>query len=199
MSNNVSLPKKDGAAAAPVPKDANVRFILVKDLAKDATTGEITGYPARDKNGKGVKITGNFQFAADKKATGVYCTPSTISRNDTSEGEDDAVSFIHNFVGHHPGDSLAFNEWVQENINEDFIIVTNECSDSTGTRVHGTPCNPMKMTFEGQDNNEAKKGILTFAQKMRSKLKSAHYYGALPALYPDATYTEEEGSGASGA
>lgn len=190
--NKVSLPKKDGAAAAPVPKFSNVLFIRVRDLAKDAS-GKITGFPTKDANG--VKMTGAFTMTATEKAVGVYCTPSTISRNDTSEGDDDAVAFIQNFEGHHPGDSLPFNEWVQNNINEDFIIITSECSESDGTRVHGTPCNPMKLTFEGQDNNEAKKGMLKFSQKMRSKFKSAHYTGVLPAIAADADY---DGSGASG-
>lgn len=193
--NKVSLPKKDGAAAAPVPKDSNVIFIRVKDLARDAS-GNYTGFPARDANG--VKMISPFVMTGTEKAVGVYCTPSTISRNDTSEGDDDAVAFTHNFVGHHPGDSLQFNEWVQNNINEDFIIVTRECSEFSGTRVHGTPCNPMKMTFEGQDNNEAKKGMLTFAQKQRSKFKSGHYYGAMPAIAANADYSDPQSSEGSG-
>jgi len=194
--NKVSLPKKDGSAAAPVPKHPNLIVILAKDLKKDAN-GNITGYPARDANG--VRMIGNFELAdVATKAVGIYLTPSTITRNDNSEGEDDAVAFIQNLAGHHPGDSLAFNEFVQNHINEDLILISRECSDSSGTRVLGTPCNPMKLTFEGQDNNEAKKGILTFAQKMRSKFKTAHYYGTIPALAADADYSQggSEDSGA---
>nr|WP_294897811.1 hypothetical protein [uncultured Pedobacter sp.] len=172
-----SLPKKSGAAS-PVPKDSNVIFINVKDIKK--TAGVITGFPERDAGG--ILIIGNIELEVDAKAIGIYCTPSTIKRMDTSEGAEDAMGFNQAVEVEHPGDELEFNEFVQANINEDFIIITRECSDATGTRLHGTPCNPMKLTFESQDDNEAKKGMLKYKSSMRSKFKMAHYNGAIPAL-----------------
>lgn len=191
MYTKVSLPKKSGAAS-PVPKDSNVIFINVKDLKK--TAGKITGYPARDAGG--VKLSGNIELEAEAKAIGIYCTPSTIKRMDTSEGSEDAMGFSQAVEVEHPGDELEFNEFVQANINEDFIIITAECSDATGTRVHGTPCNPMKLTFESQDDNEAKKGMLKYKSSMRSKFKMAHYAGTLPALADPKA--EEVGSSGAG-
>lgn len=194
MYNKVSLPKASGSAAAPVPKDPNVILVDLKDVKQDPITGEWTGYPARD--GGGVKITGNILLNAAAKAVALYMTPTTISRNDTSEGDPDAVAFTQNFTGEHPGDELEFAEFIQNNINTDWLIISTECSESKGTRLQGTPCNPMKLTFEGQDDKDAKKGKLTFKQDQRSKFKSAHYYGALPARYDIAAPVESSESGA---
>ncbi|MBC7382815.1 MAG: hypothetical protein H7296_07435 [Bacteroidia bacterium] len=174
----VSIPKKP-SGGSPVPKGANIILIDVADLAKDAS-GQVTGFPARDD--KGVKMTGPFTLAALAKALFIQATPSTIKRMDTSEGGDDAMGFIQNVEFEKPGDELEFNEFVANNINTEWIIVTTECSDSTGTRVHGTPCNPMKLKFESKDDNEAKKATLKFTTPQRSKFKMGHYTGALPAV-----------------
>lgn len=185
----VSIPKSTGGPGAPVAKAPNVRFVLVKDLAKDSE-GNITGFPTR----VGVRGTSVLTLTDGESAVGVYMTPSTINRFDSSEGDPDKQGWTQNFVGEHPGDEEAFNEFLQENLNEDFIIISEECSDSTGTRIHGTPCNPMKLVAEGQDNNEGKMTTLTFASVQRSKQKMMHYALALPALAAD----YNAGSGSSG-
>lgn len=176
----VSIPKKAGAAGAPVPKDPNVIFVLVKDILNE--TGNYEGFPSRD----GVKNTSasSLQLKAGATAIGVYISPLTINRWDTTEGDPDKVGHISNFTGEHPGDEADFAEFLQENVNEGFLIISRECSDQTGTRIQGTPCNPMQMTYEGQDNNEGKISTLTFAQVMRTRFKMMHYSGDLPDLAP---------------
>jgi len=190
----VSLPKKTGGSpGAPVAKNPNIIFIDVNDLTKDALTGEITGWPERDAGG--VLLNGPIALKAEAKAIGMYFTPSTIKRNDNSEGDPDAEGFFHNLSGEHPGSSLQKDELVQRGISTDYIIITRDFEDPNGTRVHGTPANPMKMVVEEQDDNEANKSTFTFKSIQRTKFKSAHYKGALPALAADADYDASSGGG----
>lgn len=191
--NKVSIPKKSGGPGAPVPKEPNVIFILVKDLAEDAN-GNITGFPERDS--QGVKSTSDIALKAGEKAQAVYITPSTINRFDSSEGDPDKMGWNSNFSGEHPGDELPFAEWLQNNLNEDFLILSKECGESSGSRLQGTPCNPMKVSVEGQDNNEGKFSTLTFASIQRSKYKMMHYTGSDPDIADD--YAEGSGSAGGG-
>lgn len=185
----VSIPKKTGAGA-PTGKDPNVLFIKISQIAK--TGGAYSGFPTRD----GVKSASALTLNEGEKAVGVYVTPTTINRFDSSEGDVDKKGWIQNFVGEHPGDETPFADWLEENLNEDFVIITKECGDNEGTRLHGTPCNPMQMSVEAQDNNEGKMSTLTFASQQRSKYKSMHYVNDLPEIAAD--YVEGSGSGSGG-
>ena len=190
---NVSLPKKSGGSpGAPVAKNPNIIIIKVKDLL--VAGGVMTGWPARD--AKGVRLAAAIQLAVGKKAMGIYATPSTIKRNDNSEGDPDAEGFFHNVSFEHPGSSIDKDEVVQQNISEDVILITRDFEDVNGTRVHGTPANPTKMVIEEQDDNEANKTMFTFKSIQRTKYKSAHYNFAMPVLEADANYeTASSGGG----
>lgn len=183
----VSIPKAKGNPGAPEPKSPNIIFINTRD---------IDTFPSRDE--KGVLITEDLTLKASEKAISLYATPSTINRWDTSEGDPDAKGWIQNLTFDHPGDELEFNEFLQNAIGEDFIIITKECADDKGTRLHGTPCNPMQFNAEGQDNNEGKKTTLTWASVQRSRFKSAHYRGALPEIADPAAESSGSGSDGSG-
>jgi len=185
----VSVGKKRGM---PRAKNPNVIFIKVSDLMTDAG-GDYTGFPLRAANNVG--SSGNLALTVGAKALAIYMTPSTISRNDNSDGEGSGVGIISNFVGEHPGDDEAINQFLQEYLDEDVLILTKECSTGTGTRLQGTPCNPMKLTFEGQDNNEGVKKTITFTQAARHEYVMMHYSGTMPELLP---YTADPGSDDSG-
>jgi hypothetical protein len=103
--------------------------------------------------------------------------------------------WLSNFVGNRPGDDEFFANWLQENLNEGFLILSKECGDAKGTRLQGTPCNPLYMTVEGQDNEEGIMSALTFVSGQRSFNKMIHYRGTDPAVYDDAVLTEDTGSG----
>ena len=185
--SNVSIPKVN-AAGSPTGKEPNVLFIKVNQIAK--VDGEYTGFPTRD----GVKSASALTLKEGEEAVGVYITPTTINRFDSSEGDVDKKGWLHNFTGEHPGDETPFADFLQDNLNEDFVIITRECGDSTGTRLHGTPCTPMQFNAEGQDNNEGKLSTLTFVTTQRLKFKSMHYVHALPTIAAD----YEAGSSGSG-
>lgn len=184
----VSIPKQLGGPGAPVPKDPNVIFIRLRDILK--TGAEWTGFPSRN----GVISLSDIELKEGETAVGVYMTPLSINRHDDSEGDPDMAGFNSIFEGTHPGDEAEFAEWVQENINEDLLILTLECSESTGARLQGTPCNPMKLSVVGQDNNEGKNTAITANSVMRAKWKMMHYRGAIPPLAPET----DEGSAGGG-
>jgi hypothetical protein len=181
----VSIPKFKTGAGAAAPKDPNVIFVRASDVLT---------MPSRD----GVLSTSNIALKAGKKAVGVYLTPRSISRADSTDGEaaDEMAGWIATVTGQRPGDDRHFAAWLQENVNEGMIIITKECGDAAGTRLHGTPCNPLYMAVEGQDNNEGIMSTLTYTQGQRSKYKTLHYAGTIPELAVDAVLVE--GSSASG-
>lgn len=175
----ISVPKSGAGAGSPVPKSPNVLIIPVDDI-KTFKTPEI---------GDVSMAAADLVLNADAKALAIYMTPSTIKRKDTSDGEDDAVGFTSEFEGEHPGDSAAINNFIEANVNNGVVILSTECSTDTGTRVQGTPCNPMRMTTESQDDKDAKKITLKFKQSMKSPFKMRHYTGELPAVAPETPVT----------
>lgn len=170
-----SVPKSGNNPGAPRPKDPTIILVHVNDIET---------FPARDS--KGVKITDNIALKAGAKAIGIYATPSSISRARTTEGADEDSRGIRDTVTFsHPGNTLELDEFVQNNLGEPFVIITRECGDNLGTRLHGDPCNPMKFEVEGQDDNEGVRSTITFTQPLPSRFVSAHYRGQLPALADD--------------
>lgn len=167
----VSIAKGAGSPGAPTAKDPNIIAIRTRD---------ILSMPARS----GVKITENITLKPGAQAIGIYLTPSTISRNDNSEGDPDKEGWIQNVAGAHPGDSIEINEFEQANIGEDFVLITRECSETASVKVHGSLCAPMKLVVEGQDNNEGVAHTLTWKSALRTSEKSAFYTGTIPELAP---------------
>lgn len=184
----VSIPKIRLGAGAPKPKEANVIFILAED---------VENMPSKD----GVVSTSDIVLKDGAKAMAVYLNPKSINRFDSSDGEtsEEMGGWISNFTGARPGDDEFFAAWLQEHLNEGFLIITKECGDAKGTRLQGTPCNPLFMSVEAQDNQEGISSTLTFASGMRSFNKMIHYRGADPALY-DAPVIDagSVGSGSAG-
>ncbi|GHB44469.1 hypothetical protein [Mongoliitalea lutea] len=181
---NVSIPKVKTGAGAPKPKEPNVLMILAADVET---------MPARD----GVVSTGDITLKAGKKAVAIYVTPKSINRFDSSDGETsrEMGGFLSNFVCERPGDDEFFAGWLQEYLNEGFLILSKECGDQKGTRLQGTPCNPLYMTVEGQDNEEGIMSTLTFVSSQRSAHKMTHYRGTLPPVYEGPVIGGASGSG----
>lgn len=182
----VSLPKGKHNPGAPTAKDSNIIFVFLKDIDTDT-------FPKRDS--KNVLISGDLTLKVGAKAVGLYVTPSSINRWDTSEGEHDEAGFMQNFIATRPGDDLEFAELATELLGEPVIIISKACSENNGVRLQGSPCNPMMLQFESQDNNEANKSTLTFASAQRSRFKTAHYRGEIPELADPVNY---DGSASGG-
>ncbi|WP_439473820.1 hypothetical protein [Algoriphagus formosus] len=179
----VSLPKIKTGAGAPVPKEPNVIVMRAADVAS---------MPTRI----GVEAQGNITLKEGKTALAIYLTPRSIARMDSTDGDpqDEMAGWIATVSGNRPGDDKHTAAWLQEDLNEGHILITKECGDAEGTRLHGTPCNPLYFAVEGQDNNEGKMSTLTWTQGQRTRNKTMHYTGEIPTL-ADAPSEGSSGSG----
>ena len=171
IRTNVAKPANSAGAGSP--KKPNVTIIAVADIAT---------YPARDD--KGVLIAGNFVLNTGAQAISVYMTPTKIKAGYEPEGDgEDGQTFKHKFEGPHPGDSLAINEYVQNNSGEPCIIIVENCTDGS-KRVYGTKCAPMYLKPSGTDENDNRNHMLVFEQYAKRNLLPAHYTGAIPTVAP---------------
>ena len=170
----VSAPKVGSNPGRPVGKKDMVIFFNWDDV-------DIDLMPARDANG--VKITGDLVFKAGKTAIEIYVTPSTVNFSNTGEGEVDGKGWKQKFECERPGDDLVFDEFLENNINSNLGIIVRFCDGRT-PRLLGTPCVPLQLMAEGQNNNEANKTKLTLESTLPGPL-IAHYFGADPPLDTD--------------
>lgn len=180
----VSLPKIKTGAGAPVPKEPNVIVIRAAD---------VESMPTRD----GVVAVGDITLKTGKTALAIYLTPRSIARMDSTDGDpqDEMAGWIATVSGNRPGDDKHTAAWLQEDLNEGHILITKECGDAEGTRLHGTPCNPLYFSAEGQDNNEGKMTTLTWTQGQRTRNKSLHYSGVIPTLAAEPSEGSTVGGG----
>lgn len=148
---------------------------------------DVDSNPSRDASG--VKIAGNLTLLAGKTAIEIYVTPKTLKAYDTSEGDPDKKGFIHHLEFEHPGDELAYAEFVENMINENVGAIIQKC-DGTSKRLLGTKCCPLQLTHEGKNDSEAVTNMVKFESLLRGP-KIAHYEGVVPTLDSDGS-----GSGA---
>lgn len=167
----VSLTQRKGA---PRPKSSLIVLVPYDD---------IDTWPSRGADD--IEATGELTLKTGAKAIGMYATSSTIARADTQEGDPDAEGFLQTITFDHPGNSKEFEHFVQKWIGKPFIVISDECGDGGGKRLHGWKCNPVHFTTEEQDNNEAVKTTLNWTTRLRSGFKAAYYSGEMPELAPN--------------
>ncbi len=139
---------------------------------------EVLSMPPRD--GNGIKLEGGINFRPGKYAVKIYATSSSISLPRTSEGEEDQVGFNSLPEFSHPGSSLEIEEFIANMTNRPLgvAVQTGDCDGGESYyKVYGTPCNPLSLLVEGQDNNEALKDMMKFQQFRKSIVLPARYYG----------------------
>lgn len=144
---------------------------------------DVATVPERDANG--VSIAGDLIMNPGAPAIEMYVTPETLSVYDTSEGDPDKKGFLQHLEFEHPGNELAYSEFAENAINENFGAIVRSC-DGEKTLLLGTPCCPLQFQHEGQNNNEAVTNMVNFASLRRGP-KIAHYGGAIPELDSDAS------------
>lgn len=170
MFARIDINKPQGGGA-PQAKSQNVAII---DL------DEVQYWPSRDDGG--VKMVGDIVMKPGKYATILQATASSISLPITSEGEEDSVSFTSLPEFYHPGSSLEFDEFVSNMTNKNLAIGfrVGACDgDEPYYRFYGTPCTPLSLLVEGQNNNEATRNMVRFQQFQRSRTLPGRYYGNL--------------------
>lgn len=187
MRPKVSIPKGYGNPGTPEPKDPNLVFVNCRD---------IENFPKR-KVGNTV-ISDPIKLSTGAKAVGIYVTPSTIKIKDGSEGDPDAVGFVHEIEAEHPGREDEFENFMELAINEDWVILAYDQDPDMGARILGYPANPMKMESESQDDSDAVKTPIKMKTAMRCKYKIGRYTGPKPELAPASNASVEPDPGEGG-
>ena len=163
-----SVPRPAPGAGAPKGKNGNVTVVYVDDILM---------FPQPDPNG--VKLVGNIVLKAGAKMERIYLTDDTQKASAKYEGDADAGGMTKMYEGSHPGDELAINEFVQNNIEVPVVLIYDlDCN--TGLRkVVGLPCNPMYLKPEFEDSKDGVKHTLVYEQRRRDRHVSKFYEGEL--------------------
>lgn len=121
----------------------------------------------------------------------VYGTVSSMSGKLTSEGDEDAEGFMHEFQFSHPGDAQAIMEFIQNWTSQNIGAIVEKCTSST-MKQYGTPCAPLKLTVAGEDTKDANKQVLTFKTSQKCPFVIGTYEGTLTLEEPVATVPFDE-------
>ena len=115
MYNPVSILKTDEGAGCPRPKNPTIILVPVEFVAAEPTReiGDIV-------------MKSDLELIAEKKAIGIYATPSTIECTEESEGDPDARGVKVGIAFEHPGDSAEIAGFTEYARNRGFIAL-NRC------------------------------------------------------------------------
>ena len=169
----VSIPKNGDGAGSPAPKSSDIIVIDVEDIETEPT--RVVGDP---------KMTGNYTLKADAKALAIYGTPSTISLTEEYSGDPDARGVMQGVAFSHPGNSDEAKGFIEHFMNRGVVILVRECDGSAEGKMeaYGSKCNPLFLSVERTDTNEARNRVLTFKQEINGKFLPGSYSGELPEL-----------------
>lgn len=168
-----SISKPGGISpGAAAPKEPNVTIVKVDD---------ILSFPMRDSGN--VKMLGNFVMKSGAKMYTFYQTASKFKASYENEGEEDTITYTQKVEAEHPGDSLDINEFISNWTGQNVIIIFGSCTDSF-RKVYGTKCAPLQLKASSQDDNDARKKMLTFEQYAKSGFLPGHYLGELSFTEP---------------
>lgn len=170
----VSVPKTGANPGRPKGKDENI--IIVR-------TSDINVFPSRDENGVKSVAGQNLTLKSGAVAIAIYATPSSIKRFDTGEGDPDAKGWINNLEFEHPGDEVALQEFLENNINENLVAISSR-RNWTGVKIHGTIEEPLQFEVDEQDDKDGLKSTIKLKSVMRGP-KSMVYLGTKPTLDTD--------------
>jgi hypothetical protein len=152
----VSVPKKSSNAGRPSGKKSFIVIFRWDDVA------------TYKRDEKQVKVAA-FAMKAGKKPIAVYATNSSINPYHTSEGDADAKGFIQHVDFEIPGTDLEVEEFFENNVNENLGAIVLNCDAAANAlcKIAGTPCQPLQITVNSQDNNEANKNTVQMASILR--------------------------------
>lgn len=173
-----SIPKLPGGGA-PVPKKDRIIILDVEDVATDITR-EI---------GVTTASTG-LTLTTGAKGVSIQVARASINAGYTNEGEIDAKTFKDKVEFDYPGDSVPLNNFIEAFANKGVIIIVDSCEG--GKKVYGRKCNPLFLTTEPTDSNEAVRTHFTFEQEMGDAFLPRVFTGTVPDVADDASSGEGE-------
>ncbi|MBR4299859.1 MAG: hypothetical protein IKT59_09125 [Bacteroidales bacterium] len=167
----VSIPKNGDGAGSPAPKSSDIVIIDVEDIVTEPT--RTLGDP---------NMTGNFELNESAEAVTIYGTPSTINLTEEYGGDPDARGVKQGVAFSHPGNSSEIKGFIEKYMNKGVVILVKECDGTAEGKVeaYGSKCNPLFLSVERTDSNEARKRTLTFKQELNDKFLPGTYSGEMP-------------------
>lgn len=182
MYTKVSIPKNSDGAGAAVIKDPTVILVDVEDIATE---------PARSVGN--TELNGDLTLKESAKAVGIYATPSSIVITEEVSGEVDARSIIKGLEYVHPGDSVDIANHQEAFLNKGVVALVKECDGSSAgrTRLIGSKCNPLYLSPEYTNSNEATNRKFVWKQNQGDKFVVGTYSGAALTLAAAAAADEE--------
>ena len=177
MYNLKKLNKPSAGAGAPTTGNRFAYLAAVEDLKS---------FP--DPDGNNVVLNGQPVFEEGTAMVPIYITNSSQEYSYESQGEPDARSHKLKFIGTHPGTEKDALEFVQNNLDKEFIIFIPSCTSSEYTKVLGRPCAPLVFRSSHKGGKDGSKFEFTFEQEVGSKYVYFLYDG--PLMTQEQAYTE---------
>ena len=152
---------------------------------------DIATEPARSVGN--TELDGDLTLKESAKAVGIYATPSSIVITEEVSGEVDARSIIKGLEYVHPGDSVDIANHQEAFLNKGVVALVKECDGSSAgrTRLIGSKCNPLYLSPEYTNSNEATNRKFVWKQNQGDKFVVGTYSGAALTLAAAAAADEE--------
>ncbi|HBV50397.1 MAG TPA: hypothetical protein DEB64_06340 [Alistipes sp.] len=159
-----------GGAGNPTPKNPNILIFDQEDVET---------YPTRE---IGVTVaTEGFKLKEGTKLQPVYATPESIELLQEAEGEADARGYKKGVKFAYPGTDTDMEDFTEFNSNRNLGAIVRSC-DGGAVKIIGSPCNPLSLKSETQDNKEGAKNTITLQQDIRDAFRILTYTGELPEI-----------------
>lgn len=139
---------------------------------------DVASFPSRD-DGK-VVMVGNIGFKAGKYATKMQVTSSKTSLPLSSEGEEDNVSLSSLPEFQYPGSTQDSEEFYANWLNKSMGVGVRvgACDgENPFYRIYGTPCAPLSLLPEIQNDNDATASMIRFQQFAKTRSMPGRYTG----------------------
>ena len=159
---------KNGNPGRPNPKSPYIILFKSDDLATKPV-----------KSVDGVSVAVALAFKAGKKAIEIYAIPSSIKVGDKSSGEADKKGFIHTIEFEHPGSSVEYSQFINENVNENLMAIV-VYPDLAFDKLVGWPGNPLQLNHEQKDDEKEDSNTVKL-ESLFAGDKILHYTEAFPA------------------
>lgn len=171
VRKDLSIGRNAGKAA---PKESEIIIVAAEDVLT---------YPSRD--GKGVKLNGNFVLATGASMYKIQHSQSKFSAPFESEGDENAMVIKHTCEMQVPGSTLDIKEFVQNWLGVNCYVLHKACGDSF-YEIVGTPCAPLQLMPTKQDNNDGRFYTFKFESYAKTDLVPGNYYGQIIVADPAA-------------
>lgn len=109
----------------------------------------------------------------------IYAIPSTIKVGDKTSGDPDKKGFIHTLEFEHPGSSVEYSQFVNDNVNENLLAIV-VYPDLPTDKLLGWPGNPLQLNHEQKDDDKEDSNVIKL-ESLFAGDKILHFTGPFPA------------------